>query len=68
MPEYAKIWLNVPKSARMAFVLFPHSNPLSTFGYLFQCLYKTVSYSLKDYQAVFFKRQNLIFSIVAGRA
>ena len=47
----------------MAFVLLPHSNPLPTWthGYLFQCLYKTRSYSLKECEAVFLKRQNLIF-------
>ena len=48
MPEYAKICMNVPKSAWMAFVLFLYCNPLSTWmcGYLFQCLYKPRSYSL----------------------
>ena len=67
MPEYAEIW-NVPKSAWMSFVLFPHCNSLSTWtrGYWFQCLYKTRSYSMKEYEAIFLKWQNLIFSIVAG--
>ena len=53
-PEYVEIWVNVPKSAWMAFVLTPHCNPLSIWmcGYLFQCLYKTRSFSLKDYEAV----------------
>ena len=66
MPEYAKIFVNVPKSVSMAFVLFPHCNPLSIWmcGYLFQCLYETRSYSLKEYKAVFLKRQNLIFLIL----
>ena len=42
--------MNVPTSPWMAFVLLPHSNPLPTWthGYLFQCLYKTRSYSLKE--------------------
>ena len=68
MPEYAKVCMNVPISAQMAFVLFTHSNPLSTWMYsnLFQCLYKTRSYSLMKYEAVFLRRQNFIFPIVAG--
>ena len=37
----------------MAFVLISHSNSLSiwTCGYLFQCLYKNKSFSLKDVEA-----------------
>ena len=37
-------------------------------GYLFQCLYKTKSYTLNDYEAVSLIKEtiNLIFSIVAG--
>ena len=34
--------------------------------YLHECLHKTKSYSLNEYEAVFSKRQKLIFSIVAG--
>ena len=66
--EYVKICVNVPKFAWLAFVLFPHCNPLSTWrvGYLFQCLHKTRSYSPKNCEAAFLKRQNLIYSIVAG--
>ena len=66
MPEYAKICINKPKSAWMAFVLFLHCNPLSTWlsGYLFQCLCETRSYSLKEYEAVFLKKQTLIFLLV----
>ena len=58
-----QICVNVSKSAWLVFVLFPHCNPLSTWmlGYLFQCLYKTRSWSLKNYEAAFLKRQNLIF-------
>ena len=50
----------------MAFVLFLRCNPLPTrtCSYLMQCSYKTRSYSLKDYESVFLKRQNLVFSIV----
>ena len=67
MPEYAEICLNVPKSACIAFFLFPHCNPLSTSerGYFFQCLHETRSYSLRDYEVIFLKRQKLLFSIVA---
>ena len=70
MSEYAKVFMkNMPKSARVAFVLLPHYNPLYTwmYGYLFQCFYETRSYSLKEYEAVFFKRQNLIF-LIAGES
>ena len=69
MPEYAGIFQNMLKSAWMAFVLFLHCNPLSTWthGYLFHCLFETWSYSLKIFEAVFLKRQNLIISIIAGR-
>ena len=51
MPEYANVCENVPKSGWLAFALFHHCNPLSTWmlGYLFQCLYKTWSYGLKNY-------------------
>ena len=63
-PKYT--WM--PKSAWMALVLFPHCNPLSnrTRGYLFQCLFETTSYGLKNYKDVSLKRQNLIFSIATG--
>ena len=52
----------------MPLVLFPHCNPLSTrtHGYLIQFLLETKSYSLKNYEDVFLKRQNLVFSIAAG--
>ena len=63
----------MPEYAEMTFVLhfpFPHLfyNPFSTWtgGYLFKCLHGTRGYSLKDYEDVFLKRQNLIFSIAAG--
>ena len=72
--EHAWICLNIPKYAWMCLnvpewlLLFPHCNPLSTWtgGYLFQYLSECKSYSLKDYQAVFVKRQNLLFSVIAG--
>ena len=35
-------------------------------GYSFQRLHKTRSYSLKEHESVFLKRQNLIFSEVPG--
>ena len=56
--EYAWICPNM-----LAFVLFPHCNHLfpGTCGYLFQCLYETSSYSLKECEVVFWKRQNFDF-------
>ena len=30
MSKYAEICVNMPKSAWMAFILFPHCNPFST--------------------------------------
>ena len=59
---------NVCKSALVAFVLFSYYNKLSIWmcDYLFQCLYETRSYSLRCYEVAFLKRQNLIFSVVAG--
>ena len=38
---------------------------LITCGYLFECLQESRGYSLKEHEAVFLKRQNLIFSITA---
>ena len=35
-------------------------------SYLFHRLPETKSYSLKEHEAVFLKRQHLIFSLVAG--
>ena len=35
-------------------------------GYLFQRLSETTSYSLKEHEAFFLNRQNLIFLIVSG--
>ena len=65
--KYAEICGKVPESAWMAFVLFPHCEFFSTWtrSFLFQCLYKTKSFSLQEYETVILKRQNLIFSIVA---
>ena len=51
------------KSACMAFVL--HFSIVITRGYLFQRLPETRSYCLKEHEAVFLKRQHLIFSLVA---
>ena len=72
MPEYAGIYVNMPKSAWMAFVLcfpIPHLfyNSFSTWtrGYLVERLQETRGHSLKEHKAVFLKRQNLIFSIAA---
>ena len=64
IPKYAWMCLNIPEWL----LFFPHCNPLSTWtgGYLFQYLSESKSYSLKDYQVVFVKRQNLLFSVIAG--
>ena len=37
-----------------------------TRGYLFQLLHETRSYSLQEHKAVFLKKQNSIFSVLAG--
>ena len=71
MPEYPWLCLGMSEYAGMTFVLhFPicFTNPFSTWtrGYLFKCLYDTRGYSLKDYEDVFLKKQNLIFPIAAG--
>ena len=56
IPEYAKMCVNMPKSAWMTFLAFPHSNSLSiwTHGYLFQSLHCSL------------KRQSLVFFIEPG--
>ena len=59
MPKYAGICLSMPKSARMTFALH---DPI-----VIPCLLEWVvtyfneAYSLKEHNAVFVKRQNLIF-------
>ena len=62
LTEYAGICLN-----GFCFT-FPHCNPLSPWmcNHLSQCLHKTINYSLKEHEAVFMKRQSLIFFLVAG--
>ena len=55
MLEYVGICVNMPKSAWIAFVLH------STCGCLFQW-----SFYSEEHKAVFLKKQNLIFSVVAG--
>ena len=70
MPEYALICLNLPKL--LLFYIFPFFNlfykPYSTWArvFLFDRLQETRGYSLKQREAVFLKRQNFIFPIVAG--
>ena len=63
MPEHAEIYVNLPKSAWIAFVLFPHCNPLSTWmrGYLFQALWKTRSYCLIEQGCFLQKTKNEFF-------
>ena len=57
MPEYARICMNIP-SACLLISACCHCNPLS--------IYFNKVYSLKEHEAVFLKRQNFIFSVVAG--
>ena len=70
MPEYAWICLDLPEWLLLYISPFPHLfyNLFSTWalGYLFKRLQETRGYSLKDHEAVFLKRRNLIFSIAAG--
>ena len=71
--EYAETCVNMPKSAWMTFVLHSPIYPFvfqSLFYlntcYLFERLQETTGYSLKEHEAVFWKRQHLIFWIAAG--
>ena len=70
MPEYGRVYMNMPKSILMAFVLHFPISPFvlqSRFYfntcYLLERLQETRDYSLKENEAVFFflKRQNLFF-------
>ena len=72
MPEYAGICMDMPKSAWLTFVWhFPISPFVLQFfstlasGYLFELLQETRGNSLEEHEAVFFKRQSLIFSVAA---
>ena len=64
MLEYARMCVNMPKSAWMAFVLHVPIAIPCLLEYRFT--YFTEVYSLKEHETVFLKRQNLDFSIVAG--
>ena len=55
MSEYANICVNMPKSARMTFVLYYLIVIPGASSYLFQCLRKTRGFRLKENEAVFFK-------------
>ena len=72
MSKYAWISWNMCEYALICYngfySTFIHCNSLSTWtrDYLFQRLRKTRSYSLKKHEAIFLKRQNLIFWIVGG--
>ena len=70
MPEYGRVYMNMPKSILMAFVLHFPISPFvlqSRFYfntcYLLERLQETRDYSLKENETVFFflKRQNLFF-------
>ena len=66
MPGYSRIYVNIPKSAWMTCFPFPLWLHYTTRGSLFEGLQESRGYSLKEHEAVFLKRQNLIFSIAAG--
>ena len=68
IPKYAGVYVNMRKAARMAFALhsvFVIPCLLWTRNYLFQQFHETRSYSLKEHEAIFLKRQDLIFTIIA---
>ena len=74
MSEYARICVNMSKPALMDFVFYFSISPFvlqSLFylnsGYLFECLQETRVYSLKEHEAVFLKRQNLIWKVEVFR-
>ena len=64
MLDYARVSANMPESAWVAFVLYVPIVIPCLLEYVFT--YFNRVYSLKEHEAVFFKRQNLIFYIVAG--
>ena len=70
MREYSWICLNMPGWLLLYISAFPHlfCNAFSAWicDYLFERLQETRGYSLRKHEAAFLKRQNLIFSIVAG--
>ena len=65
MSEYAGMCVNMPKFAWMAFVL--HFFIWFTIPFLFERLQETRGYSLKEYEGIFLKRQNLGDGGVEGR-
>ena len=64
MTEYAWIYINMPESIWVAFVF----HVLVVITCLLECIviYLNKVYSLKEHEAVFLRRQNLIYSVVAG--
>ena len=64
MPEYAGIYLNILKSTRMSFALHAPVVILCLLERVVTCFKEHLS--LKGYEAVFLKRQNLFFSVVVG--
>ena len=65
MLEYVEICMNVPKYAWI--ILIPHCNPLSIWmcGYLFQCLYKARSFTLKDYEAIIVNQSMICTKLIS---
>ena len=75
MPEYGRVYMNMPKSILMAFVLHFPISPFvlqSRFYfntcYLLERLQETRDYSLKENETVFFfEKTKFIFFIATGR-
>ena len=80
MPENAWLFLDMPECARMclnllvwllfdissfAYLIYNHFSNWARV-YLFKNLQQTGVYSLKEHEATFFKRQNLIFFIATA--
>ena len=59
---------NIPKFARMAFLLFSYRNPLPTrtCGYLFQFYTKVDLQNSEGLRGYFFKKTKFDFSIIAA--
>ena len=72
IPEHSWIcgniaWMCLNLSEWFFFFSIPHCNPLFilTCGYLFQCLYKTRSFSLKDYEAVIINQSRIGTKVIS---
>ena len=68
IPEHAEICVNVPNLPEWLLFCFPILIPrlLERMVTYFSVYTKLEGYIVKGYEAVFLKRQNLIFLVVAG--